>query len=78
MTAPRIFPRVLIPRLSNLSALLALFSVAPCLGQITTAGFSNAARAEREVMHLPAFPELSPVDVDRVARAVKDSLAELG
>ena len=40
--------------------------------------FPNAARAEREVMHLPAFPELSPGDVDRVARAAKDSLAELG
>jgi len=40
--------------------------------------FPNAVRAEREVLHLPAFPELSDKDIDRVARAVKESLAELG
>ena len=39
--------------------------------------FPNAVRAEREVLHLPSFPELSDSDVDRVARAVKTSLAEL-
>lgn len=40
--------------------------------------FPNAARAEKEVLHLPAYPEMSKADVDRVARAVEDSLVELG
>jgi len=33
--------------------------------------FPNAARAEREVLHLPAYPELGNAEVDRVARAVE-------
>lgn len=40
--------------------------------------FPNAARAEREVMHLPAFPEMSDAQVDRVAAAVRASVDELG
>jgi len=40
--------------------------------------FPNAARAEREVMHLPAFPEMSDVSVDRVAAAVRASVDEIG
>lgn len=40
--------------------------------------FPNAARAEREVLHLPAYPEMSEVDVDRVANAVSEAIAEIG
>ena len=40
--------------------------------------FPNAARAEREVMHLPAFPEMSQSQLDRVAKATVDALAEVG
>jgi len=32
--------------------------------------FPNAARAEKEVLHLPAYPEMSDSDIDRVAGAV--------
>ena len=34
--------------------------------------FPNAARAEKEVLHLPAYPEMSDSDIDRVADAVRD------
>jgi dTDP-4-amino-4,6-dideoxygalactose transaminase len=34
--------------------------------------FENAARAEREVLHLPAYPELSEAQVDRVAERVEE------
>ena len=37
--------------------------------------FPNAARADRELLHLPAFPELSDAEIDRVAAAVEDVLA---
>jgi len=40
--------------------------------------FPNAARAEREALHVPAYPEMSDADVDRVARAVEDALTEIG
>lgn len=40
--------------------------------------FPNAARAEKEVLHIPAYPEMSAADVDRVAKAVDEALAELG
>jgi len=40
--------------------------------------FPHAARAEREVLHLPAFPEMSDGQVDRVARAVIEALEETG
>jgi dTDP-4-amino-4,6-dideoxygalactose transaminase len=40
--------------------------------------FPNAERAEREVLHLPAYPELSDGQIDRVAGAVEQSLATLG
>ncbi len=40
--------------------------------------FPNAARAEKEVLHLPAYPELSEADIDRVATAVSEAIAELG
>ena len=33
--------------------------------------FPNAARAEREVLHIPAYPELSDGQVDEIARKVK-------
>ena len=40
--------------------------------------FPNAARAEKEVLHLPAYPEMSEADVDRVAKAVDEALVEIG
>lgn len=40
--------------------------------------FPNAARAEKEVLHLPAYPEMSEGDVDRVAKAVVEALQEAG
>jgi perosamine synthetase len=40
--------------------------------------FPNAARAEREVLHLPAFPEMSDRQIDRVASAVSDAIVEVG
>jgi len=41
------------------------------------ADFPNAARAEREVLHLPAYPELSDSQIDRVASAVDEAMAEI-
>lgn len=40
--------------------------------------FPNAKRAEKEVLHLPAFPEMTDRQIDQVAKAVMDSLAEVG
>jgi dTDP-4-amino-4,6-dideoxygalactose transaminase len=40
--------------------------------------FPNAERAEREVLHLPAYPELSDAKIDRVAQDVEKALAEVG
>jgi dTDP-4-amino-4,6-dideoxygalactose transaminase len=37
--------------------------------------FPHAARAEREVLHLPAYPELSDGQIDRIAEAVRSVLA---
>jgi dTDP-4-amino-4,6-dideoxygalactose transaminase len=39
--------------------------------------FPNAAQAEAEVLHLPAFPELSPARVDRIAETVGAVVDEL-
>jgi len=39
--------------------------------------FPNAARAEKEVLHLPAYPEMSDADVDRVAVAVNEAIVEV-
>jgi dTDP-4-amino-4,6-dideoxygalactose transaminase len=39
--------------------------------------FPNAARAEKEVLHVPAYPEMSDADVDRVATAVVEAVAAL-
>jgi dTDP-4-amino-4,6-dideoxygalactose transaminase len=41
------------------------------------ADFPNAARAEREVLHLPAYPEMSDSQIDRVASAVDEAMAEI-
>jgi dTDP-4-amino-4,6-dideoxygalactose transaminase len=40
--------------------------------------FPCAQQAEREVLHLPAFPELSDAQVDRVAERVLKVVTELG
>ena len=40
--------------------------------------FPNAARAEREVLHVPAYPEMSDSEIDRVADAVVDAVSEVG
>ena len=36
--------------------------------------FPVAARADRQVLHLPAHPELSERDMDRIAATVADVL----
>jgi len=47
-----------------------------CSGLFDTGeSFPNAARAENEVLHLPAYPELSPAQIDRVAARVKAVVA---
>ena len=44
-----------------------------CGGLLETGeAFPNAARAEDEVLHLPAFPELSDDRIDRIAEAVRE------
>lgn len=49
-----------------------------CSGMFDGAGdFPNAVRAEKEVLHLPAFPEMSTSQVDRVGAAVARSMADL-
>ena len=42
------------------------------------ASFPNAARAEREVLHLPAYPQLSPSQIDEVARRTRQVVTSLG
>ena len=37
----------------------------------------NAARAEREVLHLPAYPELSPSQIDSIASQVRKAVTDL-
>ncbi len=39
--------------------------------------FPNAARAEREVLHLPAYPELSSKQIDWIADRVRRAVTEL-
>jgi dTDP-4-amino-4,6-dideoxygalactose transaminase len=39
--------------------------------------FPNAARAEREVLHLPAYPELSFSQIDWIAERVRRAVTEL-
>jgi perosamine synthetase len=40
--------------------------------------FPNAARAEREVLHLPAYPELSPSRIDWIAERVRRAVNDVG
>ena len=40
--------------------------------------FPRAARAEREVLHLPAYPELSSSQIDWIADRVRTAVTELG
>ena len=39
-----------------------------------SSNFANAARAERDVLHLPAHPQLSNAQIDRVAASVRNAL----
>lgn len=41
----------------------------------TEESFPNSERAEREVLHLPAHPELSPERIDEIARIVREVVA---
>ena len=43
----------------------------------TGQSFPNAARAEREVLHLPAYPDLSPDQIDRMADKIEAVLASV-
>lgn len=50
-----------------------------CSGMFDTGeSFPNAVRAENEVLHLPAHPELSPAQIDRVAQRVAAVADEFG
>lgn len=50
-----------------------------CSGMFDTGGtFPNAARAEREVLHLPAHPELSPAQIDAAASKIAAIIKWLG
>lgn len=50
-----------------------------CSGMFETGGtFSNAARAEREVLHLPAHPEMSLAQIDDIAAKIATVIAALG
>ena len=40
--------------------------------------FPNAGRAEREILHLPAYPELSDSKIDWIAERVQQAVDELG
>jgi dTDP-4-amino-4,6-dideoxygalactose transaminase len=40
--------------------------------------FANAERAEREVLHLPAYPELNDTSIDWIAERVRRVVEELG
>ena len=42
------------------------------------ATFPNAARAEREVLHLPAYPQLSSNQIDEIARKTRQVVLSLG
>ena len=43
-----------------------------------TQGFPNAARAEREALHLPAYPQLSAGQIDIIAAKASAVVTELG
>lgn len=38
----------------------------------------NAARAEREALHIPAYPQLTPVQIDGIAAKIAAVVAEMG
>lgn len=76
----------LMPRLSEVSARLLQAGVdtkhrymRDCSRMFEDSGaFPNAARAEREALHLPAHPQLSDKQIDTVAETVSRVLDELG
>jgi dTDP-4-amino-4,6-dideoxygalactose transaminase len=50
-----------------------------CADLLEGAGeFPNAARAEREALHLPAYPQLTTAQIDSIAERVNDALDALG
>ena len=50
-----------------------------CSGMFETSGtFTNAARAEREVLHLPAHPEMSLAQIDETASKISAVVKQLG
>jgi dTDP-4-amino-4,6-dideoxygalactose transaminase len=42
------------------------------------ASLPHAARVDREVLHVPAFPDLTEAEVDRVADALEAVVDEMG
>jgi dTDP-4-amino-4,6-dideoxygalactose transaminase len=77
---------VLVPRLQEVADQLLRSGIdtkhhymRDCSGMFETGGtFPNAARAEREVLHLPAHPELSAADIDKAAARIAAVVDVLG
>jgi dTDP-4-amino-4,6-dideoxygalactose transaminase len=75
----------LLPRMQELSGALLKLGVdtkhhymRDCSGLFETGEcFPNAARAEREVLHLPAYPELSDEQIDAIVDRVRQAVAEV-
>ena len=76
----------LVPRLYEVSARLLQLGVdskhhymRDCTGIGEHGGsFPCAEQAEREVLHLPAYPEISDARIDWIAKQVRRVVAELG
>jgi len=77
---------VLVPRLQEVADQLLRSGIdtkhhymRDCSGMFETGGtFPNAARAEREVLHLPAHPELSAANIDKAAARIAAVVDVLG
>ncbi len=76
----------LVPKLQEVAARLLRAGVdtkhhymRDCAGMFDTSElFPNAARAEREVLHLPAHPQLSTAQIDAIAAKIAAVVNELG
>ena len=84
-TADYMLVTTLVPRLHELSAKLLRAGVdskhhymRDCAAIFEAADeFPNAARAEEEILHLPAYPELSSAQIDTVAEKMLAAVSSL-